>query len=299
MAIDTAFRIGYQNEFEIKFNQGTSRLRDTVTIRPQNTERKMYDRIGSVISVVKKTVRHGPTIRADAEHTRIACLIDDWRPDALLFDSEDALRMEMADPRNEYAQIQAEGLLRKMDEVIIAAATGTTYTGKNGTTPETYAASTYGVAVDAVAPGQIGANSNLTIEKLIQTKAKFGTQESARPDEMITFVYTQSQINSLLRTTEVTSADYNSVKALVEGKINTFMGFNFVRTELLTKTGNIRTCLAYPKSGIILGIADEKKTRMSELEEFNYTWQVWAQATFGAVRTWPEKVVSVECDETA
>ncbi len=298
-SIDTAFRQGYQNEFEVKFQQMGSRLRSTVTERPQNVERDMIDRIGTV-NVTKKTVRHGPTVLNDADHSRIAVLIDDYRPDALAFDNEDKLRMALQDPRNGYAQTQAHALGRMVDTVIITAATGTTYTGKNGTTAETYTATTYGIAVDAVAPGAAAANSNLTIEKLIQAKAKFGTQESAMDGEQLTFVLSQSQLNSLLRTTEVTSADYNTIRALVNGQINTFLGFTFVRTELLTySSGTIRRCLAYPKSGIVLGMADQKTVRMDERTDLNYTWQVWTQGTFGATRTWREKVVSVDCDEAA
>jgi len=297
-SIDTAFRQGYQNEFEVKFQQMGSRLRTTVTERPQNVERDMIDRVGTV-TTTKKTVRRGPTILDDGDHTRIAVLIEDYRPQALSFDNEDKLRMALQDPRNAYAQTQAYSLGQMVDTVIITAATGTTYTGKNGTTAETYTAATYGIAVDAVAPGAVAANSNLTIEKLIQAKAKFGTNESAMDGEQLTFVLAQSQLNSLLRTTEVTNVDYNSVKALVTGQVNTFLGFTFVRTELLSKTGNVRTCLAYPKSGIVLGMADQKTVRMDERADLNYAWQVWTQGTFGATRTWLEKVVSVACDETA
>lgn len=298
MAIDTAFKNGYQNDFEVKFQQMGSRLRNTVTVRPQNTEREMYDRIGTV-NTTKKTVRHGPTVLVDADHTRIAVLMDDWRPDALAFDDEDKLRMKLSDPRNGYAQTQAMSLGRMLDTVIITAATGTTYTGKNGTTAETYTAATYGVAVDAVAPGAVAANSNLTIEKLIQAKSKFGQNESVMDGEPLTLVVTQSQLDSLLRTTEVTSADFNTIKALVAGVVNDFMGFHFVRTQLLAKSGNIRTCIAYPQSGIIVGMGDELKVEMDRRADLNYTWQVWTQGTFGAARTWLEKVVSIACDESA
>ena len=296
-AIDAAFRQQYQNEFEVKFQQAGSRLRSTVTERPQNTERQMIDRIGTV-NVSRRNTRHAPTVLNDADHTRIAILIDDYRPDALAFDNEDALRMALQDPRNGYAQTQAYALGRQMDQVIITAANGTTYTGKNGTGTETYTAATYGIAVDAVAPGATAVNSNLTIEKLIQAKAKFGVNESVMDGEQLTFVLTQSQLNSLLRTTEVTSADYNTVRALVAGTIDSFMGFKFVRTELLSKTSNTRTCLAYPKSGIVLGVADSITVRMDQRADLNYTWQVWTQGTFGAARTWLEKVVTVDCDET-
>jgi hypothetical protein len=297
MPIDTAFKNGYQNDFEVKFQQHGSRLRNTVTVRPQNTEREMYDRIGTV-NVTRRTVRHGATILNDADHSRIAVLTDDYRPDALAFDNEDKLRMKLSDPRNAYAQTQAHALGRELDRVIIAAATGTTYTGKLGTTAETYTAATYGVAVDAVAPGSIAANSNLTIEKLIQAKSKFGVAESIMDGEALTLVVTQSQLDALLRTTEVTNADYNTVKALAAGTVSQFMGFNFVRTQLLTVSSNIRTCLAYPQSAIIVGMADEMQVKMDQRADLNYTWQVWCQGSFGAARTWLEKVVSIACDES-
>lgn len=298
-SIDIAFRQSYQNEFEIKFQQMGSRLRRTVTERPQNVDRALYDRIGTV-NVTQGNVRHGPTILNDADHSRIACFTTPWRPDALAFDNEDSLRMALADPRNAYAQTQAMALGRKMDSVIISAATGTTFTGLNGTDTETYSATTYGIAVDAVPPGGVAANSNLTLEKLIQAKAKFGTNESVMDGEELFFVLSQSQMNSLLRTTEITNADYAAIKALVQGVVNSFMGFTFIRTELLTySSSNVRRCLAYPKSAIILGVADDKTVRMDQRPDLNYTWQVWTQGMFGGVRTWREKVVSVDCDETA
>lgn len=299
MAIDTAFQNGYQNQFEVKFQQMGSRLRPYVTERPQNVERDFYDRIGTV-NVTERTVRHGPTVLTDGDHTRIACLTSDYRPDALAFDSEDALRMKLNDPRNGYAETQAHALGRKLDQVIIAAATGTTYTGKQGTTAETYTAATYGIAVDAVAPGATPANSNLTIEKLIQAKSRFGQNESVMEGEPLVFACAQKQLDSLLRTTQVTSADYNTVRALVNGQIDTFLGFKFIRTELVTySSGVIRRCIAFPKSAIILGMADMMRTRIDERADLNYTWQVWCQGTFGAARTWREKVVSVDCDEAA
>lgn len=297
--IDTAFQNGYRNEFEVQFQQFETRLRAFVTERPQNVERDMYDRIGKVTNVSKKLIRHAPTVLTDGDHTRIAVLIDDYRPDALAFDDEDKLRMKLNDPRNEYAKNQAYALNRQVDQVILDAAVGTTYTGKNGTTAETYDATVYGVPVDAVAPGVAAVNSNMTIEKLIQARSLFGRQESIMDGEPLTIALSQRQLDSLLRTTEVTSADYAAVKALVNGNVNSFMGFNFVRTELVSKTGNIRRCVAFPKSAIILGMADAKTVRIDMRADLNYTWQVWTQGTFGAARTWREKVVTIDCDETA
>ena len=299
MAIDTAFHNSYQNAFEVKFQQGASRLRPFITEYPQNAEFKFWDRIGTV-NVSARTTRHAPTVLNDADHTRIRCSITDYRPDALAFDTEDRLRMELNDPRMAYAQTQAMALGRKLDSVIIAAADGTTYTGKTGSTSESYTQATYGVAVDAVAPGASATNSNLTIEKLIRARSKLFSAEAVMDGEPLVCVVTQSQINSLLRTTEVTSADFNTVRALVAGQIDTFMGFKFVRTELLgTDSNSYRKVLCFPKSAIIVGMAEGIQTRIDQRPDLNYTWQVWSQSTFGAVRTWLEKVVVILCDETA
>ena len=294
--IDTAFQQSYHNEFEIKFQQNGSRLRNLVTVRPQYTKTDYHDRIGTVV-FSEKTTRHAPTVLEEADHTRIAVSMRDYR-NALPFDNEDKLRMNLNDPRNGYAMTQAQALGRKFDSVVIAAATGTTYTGETGSSSETYDASTYGVAVHWVAPGNANADSNLTVEKLIKARSKLFTAEAVMDGEPVAFVCTQSQIDALLRDPNITSADYNVVRALVSGEVNTYLGFTFVRTELLSKdSNNVRTCLAFPKSAIIVGEADERTTRIDQRPDLNYTWQVWTQGTFGAARTWREKVVSVACDE--
>jgi hypothetical protein len=247
----------------------------------------------------EKTVRHAQTIWDEVEHTRISVSMRDYN-NAIPFDNEDKLRMNLNDPRMGYAQTQAAGLGRKLDKVIIDAATGTTYTGEDGSTSETYTVATYGVAVNAVAPGQVAADSNLTIEKLIQARSKLFTAEAVMDNEPLAFVCCQNQLDALLRTAELQNIDTNEVRALVRGQIDTYMGFKFVRvaTELLSKdSSNVRRCLAFPKSAIIVGMADERTTKIDQLPEHNYMWQVWTQGTFGAARTWREKVVSVDCDE--
>jgi hypothetical protein len=297
-SIETAFQQSYHNEFEVKFQQNGSRLRNLVTIRPQQTKRDFHDRIGTV-AFAEKTTRHAPTVLTEVVHTRISVSMRDYN-NAIPFDSEDKLRMNLNDPRMAYAETQAKALGRKLDSVIIAAATGSTWTGEDGTSEETYSASTYGVAVNAVAPGAVAADSNLTIEKLIQARSKLYTAEAVMDGEPLACVVCQNQLDALLRIAELQNIDTNEVRALVRGTINTYMGFTFVRvaTELLAKdASNVRTCLAFPKSAIVVGMADERTTKIDQRSDLNYTWQVWTQGTFGAARTWREKVVSIACDE--
>lgn len=296
-SIDTAFINSYHNDFEVQYQQNGSRLRSYVTVRPQTSQYDFYDRIGTVV-FAERTTRHAPTVLTEALHTRIGVAMRDYN-NALPFDNEDKLRMGLNDPRNAYANTQGKALGRQLDSVIITAATGSTITqtaGTNGT--EAYTQATYGIAVDYTGPGVTPTNTNLTIEKLIKARSKLMTAEAIMDDEPVVFVCTQSQLDSLLRLTEVTNADYNTVKALVNGQIDTYMGFKFVRTELLTKSGNIRTCLAFPKSGIVVGEGNERMTKIDQRPDLNYTWQVWTEGTFGAARTWLEKIVAVLCDES-
>lgn len=297
--IPDSFKNEYHNEFEVQFQQNGSRLAQTCAVITQNVEVDFRDRLSKLSDDINSvvSVRHGQTVYSNPENTRVAHRIVTHRPPAHLFDSVDQLRMRLADPRAGYQKNHAMFLGRKKDSAIITAAVGTTYTGKDGTVAETYDASTYGVAVDAVPPGATPTNSNLTIEKLIQARSLLGRQESIMDGEPLWLILSQRQEDALLRLTETVNQDYNTTRVLVEGKIKSFMGFNFIRTELLSKSGNVRTCLAYPQGAITLSEGSALKTRMDEMPNLNYSWQVWSEATFGATREWREKVVSIACDE--
>ena len=291
--IDKALVQSYRSNIEIQFQQKGSRLRDTVMTESQNSERDFYDRIGPV-DAVKVTTRHGDTPLMETPHDRRAITLEDYDW-ADLIDRKDKLRM-LADPTSAYTQNAVMALGRSVDKAIIAAATGTAYTGKTGTTAVTFPAGSE-IAVNFVESGA-AANSNLTIAKLRRAKFLFDSNEAVEEGEELFMVVSASQIQSLLRTTEVTSADYNTVKALVNGTIDTFMGFKFRRTELLAKSGNNREVLAYPRRGITLAMAEEIQVNVDRLPGKRYSTQVYVCGSWGASRMWEEKVLRIKCDET-
>jgi hypothetical protein len=118
-----------------------------------------------------------------------------------------------------------------------------------------------------------------------------------------------------LATTQVTSSDYNSVKALVDGKIDTFMGFKFIRSQRLptrsgtlafdTATGAVgsgggdaagyRRCFAWAKSGLLLAIGIDSISDISERKDKSLATQVYHAQTCGATRMEEEKVVEILC----
>jgi hypothetical protein len=292
--IDTALVQAYKSNIEIQFQQKGSRLRDTVEVESQNAEFEFYDRIGPT-DAVEVTTRHGdtPLISTPHDRRRIATRDFDW---ADMIDKKDRLRM-LADPTSSYTQNAVYAFGRRLDDIIIAAATGVAYTGKTGATTVTFPTTTQQIAVNYVESGG-AANSNLTIGKLRRAKFLFDSQECVDEGEQIFCLITASQLQGLLRTTEVTNADYNTVKALVKGEIDTFMGFTFKRLQRLAKSGNNRSVLFYPKTAIKVGLADEVSVDVGPRRDKRNSVQVYACASFGASRMWEEKVVECLCDET-
>lgn len=293
--VDTALVQAYRSNIQIKFQQMGSRLRPHVRQESQNAEFEFYDRIGPT-DAVEVLTRHGdtPLISTPHDRRRVALRDFDW---ADMVDNKDKLRM-LADPTSSYTMNSVYALGRKMDDVIIEAATGLAYSGKTGSTSISFPAASE-VAVNYVESGG-AVNSNLTIGKLRRVRYLLDKAEAANEGESdLVAAVDPSQIQSLLRTTEVTSADYNTVKALVAGEIDTFMGFKFVRTNRLTVASNIRDCLFWEKQGMLLAVAQDIKTDVGPRRDKRNSIQVYVCASFSASRMWEEKVIRVKCDETA
>jgi len=186
---------------------------------------------------------------------------------------------------------------RTMDEVKIAALEGTSYIGENGTTAVTVP-STQQVAVNYVKSGA-PANSGLTLAKLL--KAKQILDKNEVPRERRYLVHSAQQLFDLLNDVEeVKNADYTNVKALVDGDVNRFAGFEFVMTELLTlnDTTDVRTCIAYEYGGLAFGTTKDKKVKISIRDDLNETIQIRTVMSCGATRLEEERVVLVFCDES-
>jgi hypothetical protein len=118
--------------------------------------------------------------------------------------------------------------------------------------------------------------------------------------EELYMAVTAWQINSLLREDEINNIDYAAIKALVNGKIDTFMGIKFIRVHpsILPKSGDIRSCPVWTRQGILLGVADEVNTDIGPRRDKRNSVQVYVCGSFGATRMWEEQVVKVLADET-
>lgn len=285
--VTTAFVQQYTTNVSLLLQQRGSRLRDCVTVGSYTGKAaKVVEQIGAVTAQAK-TSRHADTPLISTPHDARWCHPTDYEW-ADMIDDQDKLRM-LIDPTSPYAMNGAYALGRSMDALIIAAALGTSLTGENGSTSTPFDTSNQQIVVGA---------TGLTVAKLRTAKKKLMAAEVDVEMDPLYFAATATQLDNLLGTTEVTSADYNTVKALVAGNVDTFMGFKFVHTELLGLDGsNDRRCIAWAKSGIHLGLWNDVTTKITERADKSYATQVYVKGTFGATRTEEKKVVEVICDE--
>ena len=283
--ITTAFSQQFSANVQLLSQQTGSILRGGVSEEAVTGEKAFFDQVGAA-AAVKRTSRHQDTPMVDTPHSRRMVTMDSYEW-ADLIDDADKVRM-LIDPTSTYARAAAAAMGRAMDDAIIEAATGTAKTGKSGGTSTTM------LAAHQIANG----SADLTLAKLIEAKK---TLDLASVDPSIPrhIAVGPDQIEALLNSTTVTSSDFNTIKALVQGEINTFLGFQFHVSTRLAKSGNIRTCFAWAEDGIKLAVGKDVMSRIDERSDKSYSTQVYYCATFGATRMEEEKVVQIDCDESA
>jgi hypothetical protein len=286
--VTTAFVQQYSQNLQHLSQQKGSRLRGLVRVEGVRGKNAYFDQIGSQVASVRST-RGADTILSDTPHARRRVSLADYEV-ADLIDDQDRLRM-IVDPTSTYAQAQAFAIGRAMDDVIISAATGTAYTGETGATSVTL--SGYNSGSQVIAAGAAA----MTLAKLREAKYILDNAD-VDPSIPRVIVVSPKQIQDLLGDTNVTSSDYNTVKAMVQGEINAFMGFTFVTSTRLGLSGSTRTCFAYAVDGLLLAVGKDLHVRIDERPDKSYATQVYAAMSIGATRMEETKVVQIDCVES-
>ena len=285
--VDTAFVKQFEDTIVQLVQQKATKLRNTVKVDTNFTgEFKFYDQLGKT-DMVEKVSRHQDTPIIDPDHKRRRITKQDFIHNTL-FDKEDQLNM-IVDPKSDYAQAASMSAGRKMDDRIINAYLSTAFSGKDGSTSVSFDSS-FQIAVGA---------TGLTKDKLIEAKQLLDDEDNEEEDR--TCVLTPRQVSDLLKTTEATSSDFNTVRALVDGSLNTWIGFNMVRISsqrlpVLSGTTD-RGVYCYHKAAIQLAIQREASARIDERLDKNYAWQVYLAMTIGATRLEEERIVQIACAE--
>ena len=183
------------------------------------------------------------------------------------------------DERRELVEVVSKAIARRMDQICIDALNA-------AASPSTVATSIGGAA------------SNMNIEKLRAT-AKAMNEKNV-PSEGRYLLMHASQLDALLGETEITSADFASVKALVRGEISSFMGFQVLtmgdRDEGGVPKPSTRTCFAWHKDSLGYAESMAQKTEVNYIAE-KTSFLVSSMFSAGAVAIDDEGIVKISCTE--
>ena len=290
--ITTAFVQQYSSNVQMLSQQMGSYLRGAVDVESVVGKNAFFDQVGKTTAQLR-TSRHADTPQLDTPHSRRRVSLADYEW-ADLIDNADKVRL-LIDPTSSYAKAAAAAMGRAMDDVIIAALGGTAFSGETGSTsvPLPSGQKPYTASQGNDAAG------GLSITKLLEAK-KILDLADVDPSIQRYFVCGPTQISNLLGTTQITSSDFNTVKALAQGQVDSFLGFKFIVSNRLvfdaTNTDD-RLCYAFTQDAIKLAIGQDVIARIDERADKSYSTQVYYCMSIGATRMEEEKVVQIACDE--
>jgi len=185
------------------------------------------------------------------------------------------------DERQELVQVVSNAIGRRQDQLILDALT---------------ASSTSLTVGNDVG----GTDTNLNLDKLLAAKKALDANNVPPSDRHM--VIHANNLSALLGETEVTSSDFASVKALVNGEINTFLGFNFhvlgdrVEGGLTVDGSSDRTIWAFHKDALGYAEGMGPKTEINYVPE-KTSFLVNSMFSAGAVAIDAEGIVQITCRE--
>jgi hypothetical protein len=289
--IDRAYVNQFSANVMMLAQQMDARLVGAVRNETLTGEFGFFDQIGSV-DPVERTTRHADTPFTEVPHARRRVGGRDFEASEII-DKQDVIRM-LQDPQSSYARAFAAGFARRRDAIIMEAFWASAPTGKTGTTLVPFPGGQQ-IAVDYVETGST-TNSSLTIGKL--RRAREILMDAEVGEDGFFIACTQREINALLRTTEVSSADFNSVKALVNGEVNSFMGFNFIRlpsARFLLDGSSHRRIPVWNREGMLFAALQEPEMNAAPDPTKGFNIRLHMRQSFGATRMEEARVVEIKC----
>jgi hypothetical protein len=216
----------------------------------------------------------------NVQYSQVTCSMQDWN--AAEYSDIFSQQKINFDERRELVQVVSNAAGRRMDQLAIDAlvASSTTLT---------------------VANSIGGATTGLNVAKLRRAKALLD-KKNVPPDGRCMLIHANS-LESLLGETAATSADFNSVRALVQGEIDTYLGFRFVtvgdRTEGgLPVDGSLdRTCFAFHRDAVGFAVGMSMRSEINYIPE-KTSYLVNAMFSAGAVAIDDDGIVKITTRES-
>jgi len=294
-AIETTFVNQYSTNVLYLASQEMSKLRGTVINDSVQGEEKFWDQYGTV-DVLERTTRFGdsPINVTPRESRRLALYAyESGEP----IDSFDRVKT-LNDPASPIVRRHAQAFARQYDKTIVDALLGTAQVGRKTLTPTALPAGQTVAVNDHDFDSGTG-NVGLTVGKLIAARNILGNNDVESDTYHI--AVTQTQLSNLLAEDKATSSDYAAIKALVNGEINSFMGFTFHRisTSILPVDSNsYRRVVAYTPDAGVLGVGEDVQAFIDRRADKSFNWYAYMSMFIGATRVEESKVVEILCLES-
>lgn len=180
---------------------------------------EFFDRLGTAVAEDKEG-RNTDTPNLDIDHSR-RMVVTGTRHWGTLVDPKDKLQ-NIHMPESEYAKSATMGLGRKEDQVLIKAGFGGALGGEDGTSTTQLGNAQKITAVASAALAYPNAQLLRKAKRILDHAQVKGKRH---------LFHAADFLEALLATTEITSSDYNTIKALAQGELNTFCGFDFHNCE--------------------------------------------------------------------
>lgn len=282
ITISNAFVQEYTDVVRHLAQQGDSRLRPHVYETPSGGEAYHFERLGATDAVAKSGAREATPVADSPWTNRTAHPITMQWADTI--EHSDKVQM-IVDPQSAYAQNGAMAMRRAIDDEIIASAIRAAADKAGGS--------------NAFPAGQVlgTASQAMDLDFVTQVNEKFQAND-VDPDEPKCFVISPSEVRTMLNIAELTSSDYQAVKALsANGMVQNFLGFTWILSNRLAITTGYRSCLAFTTRGIGLTVNQDLFVRIAERADLSHLIQVYLEWTMGAVRVEDEHVVEARVDD--
>jgi len=290
--MSTEIPVGFSEQFstavELLLQQKVSKFRNAVRSNTYVGKSAQVVQQTGPVNLVDLNTRHGDTPIIDTPHDNRWCF-PNAKGGAQLIDWVDDFQA-IADFESSYVQNGASAANRAIDDTIINGFfSETTKTGEDHGTTTDWATFVSVNAGHQIAAGGVG----LTIAKLRAAKKALMAAEVDVDQEMLFVGLSSSAHDDLLGETQATNLDYTDRPALVDGRIKSFMGFNFIDSERLPLASAERRLPVWAQSGMAVGIWGDVKNSVSIRNDKNDAVQIYTTVMVGATRVEEKKIVEI------
>ena len=268
----------FENNVRYLAQQSDTRLQPHITNKSTGGEKHNWERLGAG-AATQKTAPRTDTPTSDLPWSRRVSVATTWHAGETS-EQEDPVQM-LIDPNSSIARTLAMAMRRAVDDLIIAAATGDALDGD-------------GATVSFPAGQVIGDGTGvISLDIVLQVQELFN-QNDVDPDEPKCFVIGPTQQRKLLQLMEVTSSDYQNMKALATGYLPNWMGFTWIMSNrLLIPVAGELSCLAFTPRAIGMQVNKDISAKIAEDPSLSFAWRIYTMLVMGAVRVEDEHIVHV------